>query len=195
VIFRLPRANHRVVATLASAVDRREETLTKTATPDQFVSLLEQNRRIVYKVAATYSRNPADREDLAQEIVVQLWRSFARYDEGYRFSTWMYRVALNVAISFYRRESRRSRAEVSAEDAVQEVASLASEPAEVDDDIRLLRQLIEQLDELDRAVMILYLDDNPYSMIAEILGISETNVGTKINRIKQRLRRDLWQAP
>jgi len=179
---------------LVSAVDRREATLTKTATPDQFVSLLEQNRRIVYKVAATYSRNPADREDLAQEIVVQLWRSFARYDEGYRFSTWMYRVALNVAISFYRRESRRSRSEVSAEDAVQEVASLASEPAEVDDDIRLLRQLIEQLDELDRAVMILYLDDNPYSMIAEILGISETNVGTKINRIKQRLRRDLWQA-
>ena len=194
MIFRLPRANHRVVATLVSAVDRREATLTKTATPDQFVSLLEQNRRIVYKVAATYSRNPADREDLAQEIVVQLWRSFARYDEGYRFSTWMYRVALNVAISFYRRESRRSRSEVSAEDAVQEVASLASEPAEVDDDIRLLRQLIEQLDELDRAVMILYLDDNPYSMIAEILGISETNVGTKINRIKQRLRRDLWQA-
>ena len=182
------------MATLVSAVDRREATLTKTATPDQFVSLLEQNRRIVYKVAATYSRNPADREDLAQEIVVQLWRSFARYDEGYRFSTWMYRVALNVAISFYRRESRRSRSEVSAEDAVQEVASLASEPAEVDDDIRLLRQLIEQLDELDRAVMILYLDDNPYSMIAEILGISETNVGTKINRIKQRLRRDLWQA-
>jgi RNA polymerase sigma factor (sigma-70 family) len=179
---------------LVSAVDRREEPLTKTATPDKFVSLLEQNRRIVYKVAATYSRNPADREDLAQEIVVQLWRSFARYDEGYRFSTWMYRVALNVAISFYRRESRRSRAEVSAEDAVQEVASLASEPAEVDDDIRLLRQLIEQLDELDRAVMILYLDDNPYSMIAEILGISETNVGTKITRIKQRLRRDLSQA-
>jgi RNA polymerase sigma factor (sigma-70 family) len=182
------------MATLVSAVDRREEPLTKTATPDKFVSLLEQNRKIVYKVAATYSRNPADREDLAQEIVVQLWRSFARYDEGYRFSTWMYRVALNVAISFYRRESRRSRAEVSAEDAVQEVASLASEPAEVDDDIRLLRQLIEQLDELDRAVMILYLDDNPYSMIAEILGISETNVGTKINRIKQRLRRDLSQA-
>ena len=194
MIFRLPRANHRVMATLVSAVDRREEPLTKTATPDKFVSLLEQNRKIVYKVAATYSRNPADREDLAQEIVVQLWRSFARYDEGYRFSTWMYRVALNVAISFYRRESRRSRAEVSAEDAVQEVASLASEPAEVDDDIRLLRQLIEQLDELDRAVMILYLDDNPYSLIAEVLGISETNVGTKINRIKQRLRRDLSQA-
>jgi RNA polymerase sigma factor (sigma-70 family) len=194
VIFQLPRANHRVVATLVSAVDRREEPLTKIATPDKFVSLLEQNKKIVYKVAATYSRNPADREDLAQEIVVQLWRSFARYDEGYRFSTWMYRVALNVAISFYRRESRRSRAEVSAEDAVKEVASLASEPAEVDDDIRLLRQLIEQLDELDRAVMILYLDDNPYSMIAEILGISETNVGTKINRIKQRLRRDLSLA-
>lgn len=182
------------MATLFSAVDRREELLTKTARPDRFVSLLEENRKIVYKVASSYSRNPADREDLAQEITVQLWRSFARYDERYRFSTWMYRVALNVAISFYRREIRRSRAEVSAEDAALEVASLASEPTEMDEDIRLLRQLIEHLDELDRAVMILYLDDNRYSMIAEILGISETNVGTKINRIKQRLRRDLSHA-
>ena len=194
MIFLLPRANHRVVATLVSAVDWREQPLTKTARPDRFVSLLEENRKIVYKVASSYSRNPADREDLAQEITVQLWRSFARYDERYRFSTWMYRVALNVAISFYRSEIRRSRAEVSAEDAVLEVASLASEPTEMDEDIRLLRQLIEQLDELDRAVMILYLDGNRYSMIAEILGISETNVGTKINRIKQRLRRDLSQA-
>lgn len=182
------------MATLVSAVDQREEPLTKTTTSDRFVSLLEENRKIVFKVAATYTRNPADREDLAQEIVAQLWRSFARYDQGYRFSTWMYRVALNVAISFYRRESRRSRAEVSAEDAVLEVASLASDPTEMEDDVRLLRQLIEQLDELDRAVIILHLDGNPYSIIAEILGISETNVGTKINRIKQRLRRDLSQA-
>ena len=179
------------MATLVNAVDRREEALTKTATPDKFVGLLEENRKIVYKVAATYTRNPADREDLAQEIVVQLWRSFDRFDEGYRFSTWMYRVALNVAISFYRREARRSRSEVSAEDAVLEVASLASEPKEMDDDIQLLRHLIEQLDELDRAVIILYLDGHRHSTISEILGISETNVGTKINRIKQKLRRDL----
>ena len=179
------------MATLVSAVDRREEPLTKTATPDRFVGLLEENRKIVYKVAATYSRNPADREDLAQEIVVQLWRSFPRYDERYRFSTWMYRVALNVAISFYRRETRRSRTVVPAEDAVLEIASLASEPTEMDDDIRLLLQLIEQLDELDRAVMILYLDGHPHSTISEILGISESNVGTKISRIKQKLRRNM----
>ena len=179
------------MATLVNAVDRREETLTKTATPDKFVGLLEENRKIVYKVATTYTRNRADREDLAQEIVVQLWRSFDRFDEGYRFSTWMYRVALNVAISFYRRENRRSRSEVSAENAVLEVASLASEPKEMDDEIQLLRQLIEQLDELDRAVIILYLDGHPYSTISEILGISETNVGTKISRIKLKLGRDM----
>lgn len=94
---------------MLSAVDLRKEPQTKTAASDRFISLLEENRKIVYKVAATYSRNPADREDLAQEIVVQLWRSFACYDEGYRFSTWMYRVALNVAISFYRRESHDGR--------------------------------------------------------------------------------------
>lgn len=179
------------MATLINAVDRREGPTTKTATSDKFLGLLEENRKIVYKVAATYTRNPADREDLAQEIAVQLWRSFDRFDEGYRFSTWMYRVALNVAISFYRRETRRSRSEVSAETAVLEVASLASEPKEMDDEIQLLRQLIEQLDELDRAVMILYLDGHPYLTISDVLGISETNVGTKISRIKQKLRRDM----
>ena len=182
------------MATLLSAAENREEHPTKAALPDRFLSLLEEHKRMLYKVAATYSRNPADREDLAQEIVVQLWRSFPRYDERYRFSTWMYRVALNVAISFYRRETRRSRTVVPAEDAVLEIASLASEPTEMDDDIRLLLQLIEQLDELDRAVMILYLDGNRQSMIGEILGITETNVSTKINRIKQRLRRDLSRA-
>lgn len=182
------------MATLLNADDRREGHLTKTAASGRFVGLLDENRKIVYKVAASYTRNLADREDLAQEIVAQLWRSFDRYDESYRFSTWMYRVALNVAISFYRSETRRSRSEVSAEDAVLEVASLASEPRELDDDIRLMRQLINQLDELDRAVIVLHLDGHPYSTIAEILGISETNVGTKIGRIKQKLRRDLSQA-
>src|ERR1700674_3037058 len=158
---------------------------------DRFQALLDEHKRILYKVCHSYSRNRDDREDLAQEIVVQLWRSFGRFDEGYRFSTWMYRVALNVAISFYRRETRRSRSEVSAENAVLEVASLASGPKEMDDDIQLLRQLIEQLDELDRAVIILYLDGHPHSTISDILGVSETNVGTKISRIKQKLRRDM----
>jgi RNA polymerase sigma-70 factor (ECF subfamily) len=159
---------------------------------DRFESLLEQHKKILYKVASAYCHNPADRPDLVQEIAVQLWRSFDRYDEEYRFSTWMYRIALNVAISFHRTESRRSRNTVPAEDSILEIAA-EPELAEADDSLRLLHGFIARLDELDRALILLYLDGNRYDTIAEILGISETNVGTKISRIKQRLRRDFSQ--
>ncbi len=165
----------------------------KPTQQDRFLILLDEHKKILYKVASSYCRNPADRPDLVQEIVVQLWRSFDRYDDGYRFSTWMYRIALNIAISFYRSEARRSRNTVPAEDSILEIAA-GPEPAEPDDNLQLLQQFIGQLDELDRALIILYLDGNRYDTIAEILGISETNVGTKISRIKQRLRRDFAQT-
>jgi RNA polymerase sigma-70 factor (ECF subfamily) len=164
-----------------------------TSQQDRFLALIDEHKKILYKVAASYCRNPADRPDLEQEIVVQLWRSFDRYDERYRFSTWMYRVALNVAISFYRGESRRSRNTVPAEGSILEIA--ADEPAtEADESQRRLHEILARLDELDRALVLLYLDGNRYDTIAEILGISETNVGTKISRIKQRLRRDFAQT-
>jgi RNA polymerase sigma factor (sigma-70 family) len=154
---------------------------------EELVSLLEEHRKILYKVASSYCRNPTDRQDLVQEIVVQLWRSFDRYDERYKFSTWMYRIALNVAISFYRSEARRSRNTVPAEDFILEIAD-DRDSAEPDDNLQLLQRFIAQLDEFDRALIILYLDGNSYDTIAEVLGISETNVGTKISRIKQKLR-------
>ena len=162
--------------------------MTTPTAQDRFLKLLEEHKKIVYKVASSYCRNPADRPDLEQEIVAQLWRSFDRYDEAYRFSTWMYRIALNVAISFYRAETRRSRDTVAAGDSLLEIA--AESPEETDGNLQVLREMIARLDELDRALVILYLDGNRYDTIAEILGISETNVGTKISRIKQKLRRD-----
>src|SRR4051794_10475326 len=161
---------------------------------ERFLILLDEHKKILYKVASSYCRNPEDRRDLEQEIVAQLWRSFDRYDDGYRFSTWMYRIALNVAISFSRSETRRSRHTVPAEDSILEIAADGSAPGESDENLRLLHQFIERLDELDRALIILYLDGNRYDTIAEVLGISETNVGTKISRIKQRLRRDFSQT-
>lgn len=162
--------------------------MSKPAAQDRFVALLEEHKKILYKVASSYCRNPADRQDLVQEMVVALWKSFGRYDDRYRFSTWMYRIALNVAISFYRSEVRRTRHTVPAGDSVLEIAAAASESAAPDGEFRLLQNLMQQLGELDRALLILYLDENRYDTIAEILGISETNVGTKISRIKQKLR-------
>ena len=161
--------------------------MSKPAVQERFVTLLEEHKRILCKVASSYCRNPEDRPDLIQEMVVALWKSFGRYDDRYRFSTWMYRIALNVAISFYRSEVRRTRHTVPAGNSVLEIAT-APESAAPDDEFRLLQNLMQQLDELDRALLILYLDGNPHDTIAGILGISETNVGTKISRIKQKLR-------
>jgi RNA polymerase sigma factor (sigma-70 family) len=155
------------------------------AIQERFQNLVEEHKKILYKVCYSYCRNPDDRADLAQEIVIHLWRSFGVFDERKRFSTWMYRIALNVAISFYRRESVRSRHVISGQEHLLEaIGDTGSEPEEV----QLLYRLIEGLDPLNKALVILYLDGHSYQEIADILGISVTNVATKISRLKETLR-------
>ncbi|HLY01503.1 MAG TPA: RNA polymerase sigma factor [Candidatus Cybelea sp.] len=155
-----------------------------------FVDRLDRHRGILVKVAGAYCRDAAGREDLIAEIVAQLWRAYGRFDERAAFSTWMYRIAVNVAISFHRSEVRKAMNVEAAEPAILEL--LPSPPeTQGDDALALVREFIEELDELNRALMLLYLDDNSYAEIAAILGISETNVATKIGRIKQRLKRDV----
>jgi RNA polymerase sigma factor (sigma-70 family) len=156
-----------------------------TVVQERFLALLDQHRGVVHKVAGAYGRTPADREDLAQEIIAQLWRSFPSYDPRLRFSTWMYRIALNTAISGYRSESVRGRHTVPADEETLQVA--APEP-DTDERLQELYRMIQTLNEMDRALVILYLDGNRYDAIAEVLGISESNVGTRLNRIRTRLR-------
>lgn len=158
----------------------------------RFAELLERHRGIVFKVAATYCRNPADREDVAQEIVTQLWRAFPKFDPTRTFSTWMYRIALNVAISFVRINSVRERHTV-ALDETHDVEDSNAGVAEEDERTRLLYAFIDRLDALNRALLLLYLDERSYREIAAILGITETNVATKINRLKQRFARESAQ--
>ncbi len=159
----------------------------KSAAEETFLARLDEHRKILWKVAGSYCRNDEDRRDLVQEIVVQLWRAFPRYDPQYRFSTWMYRIAMNVAISFYRSESRRTRDVSPIEESVLEIAA----PERESDEMRLLRGWIDGLDALNKALVILYLDGNSSEEIGEVLGISGSNVTTKISRLKQRLRREL----
>jgi RNA polymerase sigma factor (sigma-70 family) len=158
-------------------------------TPEQerFQNLVEDHKKILYKVCHSYCRNPGDRDDLAQEIIVQLWRSFSTFDERARFSTWMYRIALNVAISFYRRESVRARHVVPGSEHMLEAIDESGDRSE---EIEVLYQWIEELDPFSKALVILYLDGNNYQEIADVLGISVTNVATKISRLKQRLRQE-----
>lgn len=155
---------------------------------DRFEDLLERHRKIVFKVANTYCRNAEDRRDLGQEIAVQLWRAFPAYDEARPFPTWMYRVALNVAISFARRAGYRDARSVPLDERVAEPADPRATSDEPDPRVEALRDFIEQLDPLNRALLLLYLEDHSYQQIAAVLGISQTNVATKISRLKQRIR-------
>ena len=156
-----------------------------------FSELLERHRKIVFKVANTYAWHPEDRADLVQEIAAQLWRAFPRYDEQREFSTWMYRIALNVAISFVRSHTLRQKHHVPLDESQHDCATEDANHDETDEQVRLLNRFIDQQDPLNRALLLLYLEERSTRDIAEVLGISESNVTTKISRLKQKLRQDL----
>jgi len=152
------------------------------------LKLIEDNRGIIFKICNAYCKNEHDREDLQQEIVYQLWKSYPAYKQQYKFTTWMYRVALNIAISFYRKTKITDNI-IALDEAPLEIADKPDNTPETEKNISTLHQFINGLKELDKALMILYLEEKSYIEIAEILGISETNVATKISRIKEKLKR------
>lgn len=161
--------------------------MTTNLDQDQFAALVAGHAGIVRKVATTYCRDADDRADLAQEILAQLWAAWPRYDRERPFATWMYRVALNVAISHVRGVYRTARHFEPLTDDHHAVAAAAVDH-EGNEALAMLRDVIAELDPLSRALLLLYLDERSHREIAEILGIGESNVGTKLNRLKQRIR-------
>ena len=161
---------------------------------DGFTRMIDRHAGIVRKVAATYCREGDDRADLAQEILAQLWQAWPRYDDARPFSTWMYRIALNVAMSRMRDVYRGARHFVPLADEHREIAGAAVDH-EANQQLAMLDRVVAGLDELNRALLVLYLDDCSHREIAEILGLSESNVGTRIARLKQRLRDQLTTQP
>jgi len=157
------------------------------AQKDQFIYLIQQNKKLIFKVCNAYCHDPEDRKDLVQEVIIQLWRSFDKYNSKYKLSTWMYRIALNTAISHYRTDRKRKSATIPIDDNLMDFAD-ENDCKELDSKVILLYNFINQFDELNKALMILYLDNNSYKDIAEVLGITETNVATKIGRLKQQLK-------
>jgi len=156
----------------------------------QFLEQLQAHGRMLGQVARAYTRSDADRADLESEMVAQLWRAYPRYDAARSFSTWMYRIALNVAISF----GRRYRVAVPLGEAG---GALAVEPRpheEREERLGRLNAFIAALDPMNRALVLLYLEDCPQREIAEVLGITETNVSTKLHRLKRRLREQMTEA-
>ena len=167
-------------------------TMTTNEARDAFGTLLQRNSGIVFKVANSYARDIDDRAELAQEIAVQLWHAYPNYDPTRSFSTWMYRIALNVAISHLRHlELRRRHDAVPLDDALHDVVDGNAADPEQQQRLHLLQGFIARQPPLDRALLLLYLEERPQREIADILGITESNVSTKIGRLKQRIRDEL----
>ena len=151
-----------------------------------FLEIIDANKRIIFKICNSYCRNAVDREDLAQEIIFQLWKSWDRYDSNFKLSTWMYRIALNVAISFYRKEGKSTETVLMGDQLI-EVAEEKLEEG-LEKNLSALQQFINELKPLDKALIILYLEEKSQKEIADIMGITTTNVATKVGRIKDQLK-------
>ncbi len=163
----------------------------KASKKDEFLAAIDAHKKIIYKVVNSYCKNKEDRKDLEQEIIIHLWNSFGKYNIKYKYSTWMYRIALNVAISFYRKERKWSvRNGFYNEELIYSITDENEYNTELDHNIKLLQEFINKLNELNKALMLLYLEEKPYAEIAGILGISKTNVATKISRLKLNLKKE-----
>lgn len=157
---------------------------------ENFSALLDRHAGIVFKIANSYAR-AEDRADLVQDIAARLWHAYPGYDPARSFSTWMYRVALNVAISHLRSDELKRRHDAGPlDESLHDLADPAATDPEHEQRLRLLQAFIARQPPLDRALLLLYLDERPQREIAEVLGITESNVSTKIGRLKQRLRED-----
>ena len=157
------------------------------AIQEAFIRLVSEHRGMLYKVCRLYCFTEADRQDLFQEIVFQLWRSFPSFRGEARISTWLYRIALNTAISGLRKKQSLIRT-VDPERLPTELQDIQYS-AEKEEQVRLLYTAIEQLSEVERALTMLYLEDRSYQEMEEILGISQNNLRVKMNRIREKLRK------
>jgi RNA polymerase sigma-70 factor (ECF subfamily) len=157
------------------------------AIQEAFIRLVSEHRGMLYKVCRLYCFTEADRPDLFQEIVFQLWRSYPSFRGEARISTWLYRIALNTAISGLRKKQSLIRT-VDPERLPTELQDIQYS-AEKEEQVRLLYTAIEQLSEVERALTMLYLEDRSYQEMEEILGISQNNLRVKMNRIREKLRK------
>lgn len=151
----------------------------------EFVSLLKTHQNIVHKVCNLYMDQHKDREDLFQEITLQAWKAYPSFRGDAKFSTWLYRVALNTAITFYRKEKRSPSIFIT--DELPEIVS-QDEPDPIEAQLKAMYTAISDLSKIDKAIVMLYLEDYAYQEIGEMMGITANNVAVKMNRIKAKLK-------
>jgi RNA polymerase sigma factor (sigma-70 family) len=161
--------------------------MTKDAIKEQFIDILEENIGIILKISRVYAPIAQDREDLVNDITLELWKSFRKFKGKAKISTWIYRVALNTSMN-YKRKRSKDRLFSSLNDSGMEPTVWLNEE-ENSEEAAMLNRCIEELDDLNKAVILLYLDGHSHKEISVISGISKTNVGTRIGRIKEDLKK------
>ena len=149
----------------------------------EFTGLINNHKGIIYKVCQLYCHESENRKDLFQEIVIQLWKAYPNFRGEAKLSTWIYKIALNTAISSLKKENKNKLIKTISDSEFEIPALEITE----NEHLKKLYQAIQQLTEIERAIIMLYLDEKNYEEITEIVGISKSNVGVKLNRIKQKL--------
>ncbi len=152
----------------------------------QFVTELENNQNIVHKVCTLYTGDREAHNDLFQEITIQLWKAYPKFRGDSKFSTWMYRIGLNTAITLYRKSKRRVKTQ-DFESVIYKIRADEYDATE-EEQLKLMYKAVKELGDIEKALVFLYLEDKNYREISDILGISEVNARVKMNRIKTKLR-------
>ena len=161
----------------------------KNETEKASISQLQENQNIIHKVCRIYTTDEDSHKDLFQEITIQLWKAYPQFRGDSKFTTWAYRVSLNTAISLYRKKSRNI--ETREYNANFHHIENIDYNYEQEEQLKLLYQAIQQLNDIEKALILLYLEDKDYVEIAETLGISEVNARVKMNRVKTKLKKIL----
>ena len=146
----------------------------------EFLSAVKEHEKIIWKVITMYQSNSGDREDLRQEILLNAWKGSKNFRGEAKFSTWLYQVALNTAITFYKKDLRQ-----------QHIPELQEQPDTSNEaELEILNQAISALSRVDKALVMLFLEDYSYAEIGTMMGITANNVAVKMNRIKSRLKQN-----
>ena len=161
----------------------------QTQLEKNFLNDFEKNQNIVHKICRIYTSNKDEHNDLFQEITIQIWKNYSKFRGESKFSTWMYRVSLNTAISLYRKSSRKIKTQ-DFSDVSFKIKSVDYDDTK-DEQLKALYNGIRELNDIEKALIFLYLEDKPYKEIAKTLGITEVNARVKMNRTKDKLKKIL----
>jgi RNA polymerase sigma-70 factor (ECF subfamily) len=153
----------------------------------KFIQMIQQHEKIIFKVIAVYAPDALDKKDWYQEIMFQLWKAFDTYLGNSKPSTWIYRVSFNTIVTGFRQRKRRIK-EQALDATIFEIPDDWKDKTAIEDTINRLHTQIEELSPVEKAIVLLYLEEKSYEDIAEITGLSATNVGSRLSRIRKKLK-------